>query len=107
MSGNYDGTIVFNTKIDDSDLAGQIQDLGKRAENSFAKLRDVMQGPIAAFKEISRVAGQVGNVISGLESEWAAQESAIAILNSTLKATGAEAWTSSSKVQQLASDLKK
>lgn len=106
----YDGSIVFNTKIDSSSLQSALEGLKKSAEqaqNPMAKLRDVMQGPIAAAKELIAVGQKITGVFNDLENEWAAQETAISILKSTLKATGAEAWTSADSVEALASKMQK
>ena len=64
-----------------------------------------MQGPIAA---VGMVAGAFKNLMGKAkeyEAGWAIQEEAIALLESTLKATGATAWTSSEAIQAMASEF--
>jgi len=107
MSGSYDGMVRIGTKIDDSDINSQIEGLKSRLQSSSAKLRDVMQGPIAAVKDLGRAFQQIGQAINGVESDWAGQEKAIAINKATLKATGAEAWTTADAMQALATKLQK
>lgn len=106
MSG-YDGKVRIGTKIDDSDLAGDLESLKSKLQNASAKLRDVMQGPVMAIKEIGRALQKVGQIVNEVEADWAAQEKAIAINKATLKATGAEAWTTTEAMQALADKLQK
>lgn len=75
----------------------------QKTQSTFAKMRDVMQGPIAAFNTVLAVIGKVKAVSDKMENAWAAQEEALAILDSTLKATGATAWTSAEKLSKMAS----
>lgn len=107
MSGQYDGKVRIGTKIDDSDLAGDLEKLKSRLQNASANLRDVMQGPVQAVKDIGRAFQQIGQVINSVENDWAAQEKAIAINKATLKATGAETWTTAEAQQALADKLQK
>lgn len=104
---NYDGSLVFNTKIDDSSLEPELNSLGSKLKRASQTMRDVMQGPIAAVQQLSSAFGKVKAAVAAIEGEWAAQEQAVAILNSTLKATGASAWTSSERLQEMASELQK
>ncbi|MFA5165407.1 MAG: hypothetical protein WC481_07585 [Candidatus Omnitrophota bacterium] len=75
----------------------------QKTQSTFAKMRDVMQGPIAAFNTVLAVIGKVKAVSDKMENAWAAQEEALAILDSTLRATGATAWTSAEKLSKMAS----
>lgn len=104
MSG-YDGEIVFNTRIDSSGMQNGVKSIKSSALSSFAAIRDVMMGPVAAGKAIVQVFQSIKATADKLENAWAAQEEAIAILNSTLKATGATAWTSSKALQDMASEF--
>jgi len=79
----------------------------KTAMDLFASMRDVMQGPIQAGKMVIDVFKKIGQVADQLENAWAAQEEAVALLNATLKSTGADAWTSSKALQDMASSLQK
>lgn len=101
----YDGTIRFDTRIDTSDLDSQMSGLESKLSRSTAKLRDIMQGPIAAFKEMAHVAGQIKGEFDKLEAAWASQERASAILKATLEATGASAWTSAKEIEGMAESL--
>lgn len=107
MSGEYDGKVRIGTKIDDSELYSDLEQLKSKLQAASGRLRDVMQGPIAAVQMLGRAFQQVGQIIGDTETEWANQEKTVAILNSTIKATGASAWTSSEKVQELANKLQK
>jgi len=107
MSGAYDGWVRIGTKIDDSDLSGDLANLKSKLQNASAKLRDVMQGPVAAVQEIGRALQKVGQIVNEVEGDWAAQEKAIAINKATLKATGAETWTTAAAQQALADKLQK
>ena len=107
MAGTYDGQVRIGTKIDDSDLAGDLEKLKSRLQNASANLRDVMQGPVQAVKDIGRAFQQIGQIINGVEADWASQEKAIAINKATLKATGAESWTTAEAQEALAAKLKK
>lgn len=107
MSGKYDGQVRIGTKIDDSELTGDLEKLKARLQNASANLRDVMQGPVQAVKDIGRAFQQIGQIINGVESDWASQEKAIAINKATLKATGAETWTNVEAQQALADKLQK
>lgn len=104
MSG-YDGEIVFGTKIDSSGMSSGIKNLKGTALSSFAAIRDVMMGPVSAGKMIVQAFQNIKATVDKMEGAWSAQEEAIAILNSTLKATGATAWTSSKALQKMASEF--
>lgn len=75
----------------------------QKQQSTFGKMRDVMQGPVAAFNQVLAVIGKVKAVSDKMENAWATQEEALAILDSTLRATGATAWTSADKLQKMAS----
>lgn len=104
MSG-YDGEIVFNTRIDSSGMQNGVKSLKGSALSSFAAIRDVMMGPVAAGKAIIQVFQSIKATADKLENAWAVQEESVALLNSTLKATGATAWTSSKAIQDMASEF--
>jgi uncharacterized protein YoxC len=70
MSGQYDGKVRIGTKIDDSDLAGDLEKLRSRLQSASAKLRDVMQGPVEAVRQIGQ-ALQKANAILGQYIETA------------------------------------
>lgn len=72
---------------------------------SFAKLRDMMQGPVAAGKEVIAAFQKIKAVSDKMEAAWSIQEQAVAVLNSTLKATGDAAGLSSKEIQDLASEF--
>lgn len=105
MTGSYDGSIRFDTKIDDSNLGPQLNSLGDKLRRAATTLRDVMQGPVAAVQQITAAIGKMGAALADVEGEWAGQEKAVAILNATLRSTGATSWTSSKAIQGLASEL--
>ena len=85
--------------------AAKVESVQDRLKSSMATLRDVMMGPVAAVQQIIAIFSQVGQKLDSVEAEWASQDQAVAVLNSTLKSTGAEAWTSSEKIQAMASRL--
>ncbi len=70
----------------------------KKLGSTFAQLRDIMQGPVAAFQQATRIIGQVINEVSKLEDEWKGAEQSIAKLGSVVRSTGAETWTSTQKL---------
>ena len=79
----------------------------KNTQSTFAKMRDVMQGPIAAFNTTMRVIGQVKQLSDQLEASWAAQAEASALLGNVLKTTGANAWTTQGHLEGIAGALQK
>jgi hypothetical protein len=94
------GLLVEKQKLLGNKSSGSIFD-------TFAKMRDVVLGPIGAFKEVAAVIGQVMAKVDELENEWGKQEDALAILNSVLKSTGAESWTSMDHLTGMAASLQK
>lgn len=76
-----------------------------KTSSSFAKLRDTMLGPVAAGKEVIRIFQQVKAVSDKMEAAWSSQEEAIAVLNSTLKATGGAAGFTSEEIQAMGSEF--
>lgn len=100
-----DGSIIIDTEIDTSEARSQASGLGSSLSDTFAGIRDVMQGPIAAIGMVADGIGQVAAVVGDLAAEYADSEKAIAIMEATLKATGATAWTTSEALQNMATDL--
>jgi hypothetical protein len=74
---------------------------------TFAAIRDVMMGPIAAVKEIVAVFQNLKAKVDELEGAWGEQEDALAKLNSIIKTTGADSWTSMEHLTDMASSLQK
>lgn len=63
-----DGSIIIDTKIDESQLddtvnqvSQKLRQIEKNTGNSFAKLRDFMQGPIAALQQLKSALSTVYN----------------------------------------------
>jgi hypothetical protein len=102
MIQGYDGTIRFNTQIDDSELGPDLEKVKGKLRNAAQTMRDLMQGPIAAFNMVKQAVGALASKTAALEAEFAASETAVAILNATLKATGANSWTTAKAVQEMA-----
>jgi len=100
-----DGSIHIDTKIDQSSLKPQLASMKSNIASAFASMRDVMQGPVMVGRMVVDAFRKIGAEVARLENEWAASEEALAILNSTLKATGATAWTSSEAIQDMASEF--
>lgn len=71
----------------------------------FAMLRDVMLGPIAVAKEIMGAFSALKAKTDEMENAYAAQADALALLNNTLRSTGAGAWTTSEHLQDVAASL--
>jgi len=101
----YDGSIRFDTKIDQSKLPGQLNDVKSKIKDAFSSIRDIMQGPVQAIKEIGSALGALKSQVDKLESSWGVQAEAVSVLEATLKATGATAWTSSKAIQEMASQF--
>jgi hypothetical protein len=74
---------------------------------SFARMRDIMQGPVAAFRLVSGAINKLGAEVDKYMAIAAEAEKAQAILNSTLTATGANAWTSAAKLNEYAKTMAK
>ena len=100
-----DGSIHIDTKLDNSNLKPQLNNMKKSIADSFASIRDVMQGPVQAGRMVIETFKKISAVVDGWENEWAQSEQAVAILGSTLKATGASSWTSSKQIQDFANEL--
>jgi hypothetical protein len=79
---------------------------GKTLAESFASIRDVMQGPIAAFNMVKGAIQGVSRAIDSMESEAADSAKSISLLDSTIKATGAGTWTSSKAIEGMIDNLK-
>ena len=104
-----DGSIKIDTKIDSSGLKSSLSSMEKnvnsftgKASSAFSGLADIMMGPVAAGKAIVQTIGTVIKVMGDLEKEYQVAARAEAILNSTLKATGAGAWTSAKQIYEYA-----
>lgn len=98
--------ILVKAEVDSAIAALQkTESQSKKTGNSFAKLRDMMQGPVAAGKEVIAAFQKIKAVSDKMEAAWSIQEQAVAILNSTLRATGNAAGLSSKEIQDLASEF--
>jgi hypothetical protein len=73
--------------------------------STFEKMHDVMQGPVAAVKEVIATFAELKAKLDEMESEWAKAEKASTILGSVLQSTGANAWTTKGKLEALAGSL--
>ncbi len=100
-----DGSIHIDTKIDQGNLKPQMATMKKSLISSFASMRDVMMGPVGAAKALVGAAKQVGAAFDGLIMSAANAARANAILGSTLKATGAEAWTNKQKLNEFSDTM--
>ena len=72
---------------------------------TFADLRDVMMGPVAAVKEVIQAFVALKAWMDKMEQEWAKQAEAIAKVDIILKDTGANAWITSAALQDMANQL--
>ena len=94
-----------------AEVAKAVSDLDKtekqtnKTSSAFAKLRDFMQGPVAAGKQVVQIFQQIKAVSDKMEAAFAVQEQSVAILNSTLKATGGAAGFTSEEIQSMASEF--
>lgn len=107
-----DGSIVIDTKIDSDGYKKSLAQMQKdtssfvgKMKTTFAGIRDVMQGPVAAAGMLIGAIVKIGKALGNLENEYLASARASAILGSTLKATGANAWTSKSQIEDMAGEL--
>lgn len=73
--------------------------------STFAKMRDVMLGPVGMAKEIIGVFQGIISKADELENAWGEHEEALAKLNSVIKSTGAESWTSMQHLTGVAESL--
>ena len=85
----------------------QLEGAISKNQSAFAKMRDVMQGPIAAFNQVTAIIGKVKQVSDAMESSWGAQAEAASLLANAVKTTGAGAWTSSGQLEAMAGKLQK
>ncbi|MDD5303032.1 MAG: hypothetical protein PHS14_07965 [Elusimicrobia bacterium] len=72
---------------------------------AFGKMRDAMLGPVAVAKEVINAIQSIIAKASEMEDAWAEQAEATALVENTLKMTGATAWTTSEHLHELASSL--
>jgi hypothetical protein len=79
----------------------------KTLAQSFAAMRDVMQGPVAAAKMVINGFKQLKAVTDKMESAWSTQEMAVSNLNAVLKSTGGVAGLTSQELQDMASAFQK
>jgi hypothetical protein len=105
MGYGSDGSIHIDTKLDVDGLKPQLATMTKSISASFASIRDVMQGPVQAGKMVIQAFQAVAAEASRLENAWAEAEEAGAVLDSTIKATGASSWTSAKAIQDMASEF--
>jgi hypothetical protein len=80
---------------------------GTAMMNSFRNLQSVMQGPVAAANAIIGTIKMIASEADRLIMKASESEKAQAILNSTIAATGANAWTSRSKLNEYANQMAK
>jgi hypothetical protein len=80
---------------------------GEKLKNMFASMRDVMQGPVAAFSMVKNIIAGIARDVDAYIMKASAMEKAQAILKSTLAATGASAWTSAAKLNEYAEAMAK
>ena len=107
-----DGSIHIDTKIDSSKLKPSLDSMQSNIKSAissinktFATMRDIMQGPVAALGMLKKAFTNIINLSNEMEDAWAKQADAEAILNSTLKATGANSWTSADQIKKMASEF--
>jgi hypothetical protein len=79
----------------------------KGLKDTFASLRDVMQGPIAAGKEIINVIKDVVRVGSELYMEYAQAEKAALVFNKALEDNGTMAYEAEKRLTDYAKELQK
>lgn len=103
MTYGYDGTIRFNTEINDKDLQPDLDRVKNRLKQAAGTMRDIMQGPVAVFHQVKQAVSGLSSTVASMEAEFAAGEQAVAILHATLRATGASSWTTAEAVQAMAS----
>ena len=90
-----------------ADSGNQAATTGTKLQSTFAKLRDVMQGPVAAAKMVISAFKQVYAVGKQLVDTYALQEQAVTNLEAVLKATGGTAGLTSIELQNMASELQR
>jgi phage-related minor tail protein len=83
----------------------KLQNVFGKAQNIFAKMRDVMQGPIAALKQIGQVISQGLQYYDGLVMRAAEAEKAMSSLSAVLASTGGVAGMSFDALKQLGAGL--
>jgi hypothetical protein len=78
---------------------------GTSIGDTFAKMRDFMQGPVAVFQAVTDGIRQVMAVGKDFIDAYAVQEKAVSNLNAVLAATGGSVGKSSKELQDMASAL--
>jgi hypothetical protein len=74
---------------------------------NFAKLRDIMMGPIGAIKEGIGIFQEALAKIGEIEDEYLKTKQVIGTLGAILKSTGAEAWTTQDHLVEVAESLQR
>lgn len=98
-----------------NDAKRQLDDLAKSAAltqknttsmmDKFRSLQSVMQGPVAAFREMQHVVGSVINVGKDLVNAYASQELALSNLEAILKSTNGTVGITSLEFQKMAASM--
>lgn len=94
-----------------AEVAKAVADLDKtqkaatKTGTSFKDMAAFMMGPVAAGKQVIAIFQQIKAVSDKMEMAWSVQEEAVAVLNSTLKATGSAAGFTSEEIQAMASEF--
>jgi hypothetical protein len=98
--------IVVRAEVDEAiRKMNQLETSASKNNSTFAKMRDVMQGPVAVFNQVIAVIGKVKQVSDAMEASWGAQAEAAALLANAVKTTGASAWTSTGQLEAMAGKL--
>jgi hypothetical protein len=98
--------IIVKAEVDEA-VANltQLNTTTGKTETAFGKMRDIMQGPIAAFQEAARVVGAATAAFDSLIMAAANAEQSQAVLGAILRATGADAWTSMQKLNKYSEEM--
>ena len=107
-----DGSIKIDTKIDQAGVKKGLKDMEKgfsgfinKSKSIFAGMRDVMQGPIAAFGMIKNAVGNAIRVLGDMEKESLEASRSFAVLESVVRATGAGSWTTAKAIKEMADNM--
>ena len=88
-----------------SDQSSKVELRNKTLGQTFASLRDVMQGPISAARSIVSAVKKIGAVIIDNVEEYTESEKAFNKLNSAFVASGDSSGVASRAIQAMADDL--